>query len=573
LPLQVGSATELVVAPHSVRQFMSLLSLHPQERFRLTSSARLERFILTHGGEALGRRAAFAFDAAQPHLSAAGHSTRLRAALAIIIAAVIAAFAAFSDAAMQVIATGLSLSFLSWLGLRNFCSFLEVPRPRPVAISDRDLPTYTVIAALYREAEAVEGLVAALRQLDYPPEKLDIKLVIEADDDDTRRALAGLGLAPPFSVMIAPDIGPRTKPKALNAAFLFARGAFTVIYDAEDRPERDQLRRAVEMFRAENDDVACVQARLTIDNTDDSWLSRLFTAEYGAQFDLFLPGLARLRAPLPLGGSSNHFRTDVLHAVGAWDPFNVTEDADLGMRLARYGYRSTVIESETYEEAPARFGPWLHQRTRWFKGWAQTWAVHMRTPLHLLRELGPGGFLIFQLVVGGNILAALIHPIFLLLFVHAVVSSRPFASMDGVQIAMAILYGMTLSAGYFTSVFLGIRALARHRLMRAAGSLALVPVHWLILSLAAWRALIQLMRNPHGWEKTEHGLARSSRRAKKLSTATLDAIFRPQRLDGADARRLPARRRPHRPAYGPMNAERAPKPRFMRPRSRPARNG
>jgi hypothetical protein len=195
--------------------------------------------------------------------------------------------------------------------------------------------------------------------------------------------------------------------------------------------------------------------------------------------------------------------------------------------------------------------------------------------LCLLHELGLGGFLIFQLVVGGNILAALIHPIFLVLLVHDLMNSRSFATMNGAQIAMAILYAATLSAGYFTSVFLGIRALARHGLMRVAGSLALVPVHWLILTLAAWRALIQLARDPHGWEKTEHGLARNSRRAKKLSAATLEAIFRPQRFDeGTDARRPPARRRrPYRPAYGPMSGERAPEPRFMRPRSRPARNG
>ena len=152
-----------------------------------------------------------------------------------------------------------------------------------------------------------------------------------------------------------------------------------------------------------------MQARLTIDNTADSWLTRLFTAEYAGLFDVFLPGLAAWRLPLPLGGSSNHFRTAVLREVGAWDPYNVTEDADLGMRLARFGYRTAVIASTTYEEAPARFGPWLRQRTRWFKGWMQTWLVHMRSPLRLARELGLPGFAVFQLLVGGTVLAALIH--------------------------------------------------------------------------------------------------------------------------------------------------------------------
>ncbi len=207
--------------------------------------------------------------------------------------------------------------------------------------------------------------------LEYPPEKLDIKLVLESDDFDTLFALERIRLGSQVEVIIAPEYGPRTKPKALNAALPFARGTYTVVYDAEDRPEPGQLRAAFDRFRAEGDDVACVQACLTIDNTADSWLSRMFTAEYAAQFDLFLPGLARIGLPLPLGGSSNHFRTRVLRAVGGWDPYNVTEDADLGMRIARYGYRATVTDSTTYEEAPAHLGAWLRQRTRWFKGWVR----------------------------------------------------------------------------------------------------------------------------------------------------------------------------------------------------------
>jgi cellulose synthase/poly-beta-1,6-N-acetylglucosamine synthase-like glycosyltransferase len=242
-------------------------------------------------------------------------------------------------------------------------------RRRPRTFTDDGLPVYTIVVALYREAAAVKGLVAALRALNYPVEKLDIKLVVEADDTQTRMAIAALGLGLPFEIIVAPASGPRTKPKALNAALPFARGSFVAVYDAEDRPERDQLRLALEAFVAGDGRLACVQARLTIDNSRDSWLSRLFTAEYAGLFDVFLPGLAAWRLPLPLGGSSNHFRAAVLRECGAWDPYNVTEDADLGMRLARFGYRTAVIPSSTYEEAPARFGPWLKQRTRWFKGW------------------------------------------------------------------------------------------------------------------------------------------------------------------------------------------------------------
>jgi cellulose synthase/poly-beta-1,6-N-acetylglucosamine synthase-like glycosyltransferase len=238
----------------------------------------------------------------------------------------------------------------------------------PVLGDDRELPVYTIICALYREARVVGDLVAAIRALDYPPEKLDVKFVLEADDAETPRALARLHLGPPFEIIIAPTRGPRTKPKALNVALPFARGAYTVVFDAEDRPEPDQLRRALGAFCTDKR-LACVQASLSIYNPGETLLTRMFTANYAGQFDALLPGLAAMHLPFPLGGSSNHFRTAVLRKVGAWDPYNVTEDADLGIRLHRLGYRSAVMPSVTYEEAPVRFTIWRNQRTRWYKGW------------------------------------------------------------------------------------------------------------------------------------------------------------------------------------------------------------
>ena len=300
----------------------------------------------------------------------------------------------------------------------------QPPAPTSPPLPHDRLPVYTVICALYREAASAGELLAALARLDYPREKLDIVIALEADDHDTRAAIEKRIGCLPVTLVTVPASGPRTKPKALNAALPFARGSFTVIYDAEDRPEPDQLRRALQAFGAGGDRLACVQAKLCIDNTGDGWLARMFTAEYAGQFDVFLPGLAAMRLPLPLGGSSNHFRTATLRAIGGWDAYNVTEDADLGIRLSRFGYRTAVINSTTYEEAPARLGAWLRQRTRWFKGWMQTWAVHMRTPWRLARELGLGGFLAFQLIVGGNALAALVHPLFLATLLVAALARR-----------------------------------------------------------------------------------------------------------------------------------------------------
>ncbi len=278
---------------------------------------------------------------------------------------------------------------------------------------DVELPVYSVIAPLRGEAKMVDQLLSAIEALDYPADKLDVIIAVEADCHDTRAAITARKHRIPVTVIPVSPGEPRTKPKALSVALPLARGAYTVIYDAEDRPEPNQLRMALRAFHSAGDELACVQARLHMD-TNTSWHARYFAAEYAGHFDFFLPRLAAFGLPLPLGGSSNHFRTKTLRDVGGWDPYNVTEDADLGMRLARFGYRCGVINSTTYEEAPANIRRWLAQRSRWFKGWMQTWLVHMRHPLRLFQDLGFGGFVTFQAIVGGNALVALAHPAFLI---------------------------------------------------------------------------------------------------------------------------------------------------------------
>jgi cellulose synthase/poly-beta-1,6-N-acetylglucosamine synthase-like glycosyltransferase len=519
LPLVIDGEVQFVVAPRSVRQLLDYAARHPRVRFRLASTARLNGFVADFAAEALGKEAADGLRRRSPDLSAGTGGLRKWLLLAPLLTFIVGVLLAVPGPALAVIETALAACFLTWLLFRLLGCFTRPKLLEAAPLADRDLPVYTIIVALYHEGTSVEGLIASLRALDYPPEKLDIKLVIEADDLETASALQRLRLSSPFEIIVAPEAGPQTKPKALNAALPFARGTFAVVYDAEDRPEPAQLRRAVDMFLAESDAVGCVQARLTIDNTRDGWLARLFTAEYAAQFDLFLPGLARMGLPLPLGGSSNHFRTDVLRAVGAWDSYNVTEDADLGMRLARYGYRSAVIDSTTYEEAPARWRAWVRQRTRWFKGWMQTWMVHMCHPFQLLRQLGLGGFLTFQLAVGGNVLAALVHPIFFVMLIHAIASGQYW--FDTGDIANWT-FTAALGAGYLVTVVVGLRGLARRGLLSVGWSFVGVILHWLLLSFAAWRALIQLLIDPYRWEKTEHGLAKHSRLAAMRAVVAME---------------------------------------------------
>jgi glycosyltransferase XagB len=394
----------------------------------------------------------------------------------------------------------------------------------PVAISldappsfsppDQEEPIYSVIAPLRGEARVVDQLLSAIERLNYPPEMLDVIIAVEANDHDTRAAITARKHRIPITVIPIPPSQPATKPKALNVALPFARGVFTVIYDAEDRPERNQLRAALRAFRSGGNDLACVQARLCID-TQTSWLARYFTAEYAAHFDIFLPKLAALGLPLPLGGSSNHFRTETLREVGGWDPYNVTEDADLGVRLARFGYRSGVIDSTTYEEAPADTRRWLGQRIRWFKGWMQTWLVHMRKPRRLSGDLGSAGVLAFQLIVGGNAMVALLHPLFMLGWIREIFllisQSHGFAAF-----ASAAHYSAAAVVGYVTSAYLGWRGLSHRRVPNKIRILLHTPMHWLLLSLAAWWAAFELIFAPFRWRKTEHGLDEASRQERTI---------------------------------------------------------
>lgn len=526
VPLLNGSELMLVVAPRgsAARRLIALMDSDPAlaRRFRLTTGERLTRFVLRYGGKTLAARAEGRLKNDWPSLSAAQPRRRLLALpLAVIV---LIAAATLSPLVGQFVASTVALLFAAWLSLRGASVFIAPPKPaQREPISDTALPTVSVIAALYREAASADGLLAAIERMHYPPEKLDVILAIEADDRETRAALAGRRSRIPFTLVTVPRVGPRTKPKALNVALPFARGTFTVVYDAEDRPEPGQVREALQAFQSGGDKLACVQAPLCIDNTPDSWLTQLFTAEYAGQFDVFLPALAAMRLPLPLGGSSNFFRTVTLRDIGGWDPYNVTEDADLGMRLARFGYRTGMIAATTYEEAPAAAGAWLRQRTRWFKGWMQTWLVHMRTPVSLLRDLGPGGFLAFQLIVGGGVVAALVHPLFLGWLAYAAVTGAPLWRGESIASgAFAALFGAIAIAGYLGSGLLGWIGLARRGLTASAWALLLTPAHWLMLSAAAWRALYQLAAAPYAWEKTEHGLARSSRHGTDITHALLE---------------------------------------------------
>lgn len=388
--------------------------------------------------------------------------------------------------------------------------------------SENALPTITILAPLYKDADALVSLAQAIRALDYPAHKKDVKLLLESDDQETLAETKRLGLGTEFDVIVVPGVGPRTKPKACNVGLYLAHGELVVIYDAEDQPERDQLLKAARAFQTADDELACVQAKLSYYNADENWLTRLFTLEYALWFDWMLPALQRLGAPIPLGGTSNFFRTRILIEAGGWDPFNVTEDADLGLRLSKLGYRVEMLDSTTFEEANCRFGNWIRQRSRWMKGHLQTWLVHMRRPQDVVATTGWHGLLSIQLFLAGNVFSALLNPALWAMFLFLQLADAP-AFEHAIPTLLRQLNMVTLLAGNLCFATL----LAIAPLKRGWRSLCLfgltAPLYWLLTSLAAYKALWQIIVRPHYWEKTDHMLSRFALQRRRAALVSAGA--------------------------------------------------
>lgn len=360
------------------------------------------------------------------------------------------------------------------------------------------LPVYTVLVPLYREAAAVPGLARAMNRLDWPTDRLDLILLLENGDTDTIDAVTAETWPSGTRTLILPPGAPQTKPRALNYGLAYARGAITCVYDAEDRPHPKQLRAAHKAFVSGRSDLACVQAPLAAHNARESWLSNQWAIEYAVQFGLLLPALARMRLPLLLGGTSNHFPTELLRRVNGWDAWNVTEDADLGVRLARLGLRSTMISLPTFEEAPESLRIWIAQRSRWLKGFWQTWLVLMRDVTGARRAIGTIGFLSLKIGLLGTCLAALAHAPLAAFFVYATLTDL---TVPRTGLALVL-------AGYGINTLAVLAAPGPKGLRRWLGVLTL-PLYWPLHTLAAIRALYGWVRSPHFWAKTPHGLSAS----------------------------------------------------------------
>ncbi|MEI4471210.1 glycosyltransferase [Frigidibacter sp. MR17.24] len=425
--------------------------------------------------------------------------------------------------------------------------------------ADRDaqvgrLPVVSVMVPMFHEPEVASKLLPRIARLDYPRELLDVLLVIEEDDAVTRQAIEAAGLPGWIRPIVVPRGPIRTKPRAMNFALNFCRGSIVGVYDAEDAPAPDHIHRIVRRFAELPETTVCLQGVLDFYNPRTNWIARAFTMEYAAWFRVLLPGLARMGMVVPLGGTTLYFRRAALEELGGWDAHNVTEDADLGLRLHRRGLRTELIGIVTLEEANARVIPWIKQRSRWQKGFLVTWSVHMRAPLRLWREIGALPFLGIQVLLLGSVLQALLAPVlwsFWLLSLalpHPVTASLP---PGAIHAAVALFIGaevVTMLAAAWAT-----RGRAHRHLWRW---LPVLHVYNMLATFSAWKALHEIIARPFYWDKTQHGVFDqalvdiAAGRAPGLDTAPEALAGLPDALmaDLAEAEREDRRVHPLRPS-------------------------
>jgi glycosyltransferase XagB len=502
-------------------------------RFLATTDWDVEQAVLSGRGETLVTRAAFALAETRPDLSAADPVVLWQKVAGLVVPALLVVGTVVDwRLTLLVVLLGLNAAFTIGVAFKivtcvwGMVTHRDVHH-RPVDpgsavdqggdvddegrsrtpgwdIPDHELPVYTILVPAYREANVVTEVVEHVSALDYPLSRLQVLLLLEADDTETIDAAKAARPPDYVRIVVVPSGGPQTKPKACNVGLALAEGEFLVIFDAEDRPEPGQLREVVHAFRHAPDDVVCFQARLNYFNATTNILTRMFTLEYSLWFDEMLPGLDAMGLPIPLGGTSNHFRTGALRELGGWDPFNVTEDADLGIRASALHQRVGIVDATTWEEACSEWKAWIRQRTRWIKGYMVTTLVQLRNPLDAWRRLGFRGMCGLIGLIAGTPLLFLSAPImwafFLYTFLGGVVPQ--FALPGWVQVVTML----TLVVGNLSMILLTALAARRRQNWRLAAYAVLNPAYWVLHSIAAWRALWQLVVNPAHWEKTPHGI-------------------------------------------------------------------
>ncbi|MFH1602236.1 MAG: glycosyltransferase [Candidatus Shapirobacteria bacterium] len=400
----------------------------------------------------------------------------------------------------------------------HFPPEIKASRKELKALKNSELPIYSILCPLYQEATILPHFLKAIEKTDWPKNKLEVLFLLEENDKQTQEAADKLNLPSYVRTIIVPDSQPKTKPKACNYGLAKAKGEYIVVYDAEDKPDPLQLKKAYLAFAKLGRKFCCLQSKLNYYNTNQNLLTKLFTAEYSLWFDLILPGLQSIESIIPLGGTSNHFRTKDLKKLQGWDPFNVTEDCDLGVRIFKSGYKTGLIDSTTYEEANSNVKSWLRQRSRWIKGYLQTYLVHMRDPAEFFKNHGVQA-LVFQLVIGMRMIFILINPILWLTTILYFTAYRLVGPVIESLYPAPIFYLAVISLvlGNFIHLYNYMIGCAKRKHWNIIKFVFLIPAYWAMTGISAGIAVYQLFAKPYFWEKTHHGLhLQTNKRAFRL---------------------------------------------------------
>lgn len=432
----------------------------------------------------------------------------------ILLAVVIAFFIINWEIALIAFVTIITLIYFADLIFNLYLIINSLQHKSIISVSEKetaqeiDWPMYSIMCPLYKEWEVIPQFVAAIDAMDYPKDKLQVQLILEEDDKKTQEEVKKMKLPSYVDVLITPHFEPKTKPKACNYALMHSKGEYIVIYDAEDVPDPMQLKKAVVAFNRMEDNVVCLQAKLNFYNIHQNVLTRLFTLEYSLWFDLVLTGLHSINAPIPLGGTSNHFKRKYLDLLQGWDPFNVTEDCDLGIRLFKYKYKTKILDSITLEEANSSFFGWFKQRSRWIKGYIQTYLVHMRRPHEFITDWSNPHLLTFQLIVGGKVLSMWINPILWTMTICYFLFRAQIGPFIESLYLTPIFYLAVLSliVGNFLYFYYYMIGAAKKGYWDLIKYAFIIPGYWIMMSVSSLMALYQIIFAPHYWEKTKHGL-------------------------------------------------------------------
>lgn len=442
-------------------------------------------------------------------------TTGQKAFIFLSLLTIIASLIANPLVSLQIIIGALSFIYFVDTLFNFFIVSKSLHEPQEISVTDEEiaaldeesLPIYTILCPMYKESHMITHFLESIGKLSWPKKKLDVILLLEQDDRESVKKAETLNLPPYVRYLVVPDSQPKTKPKACNFGLSHAKGEYVVIYDTEDIPDPMQLKKAFISFQRVGENIACLQAKLNYFNPHQNLLTRFFTAEYSLWFDVTLPGLQAVQTNIPLGGTSNHFRTKQLLLLHGWDPFNVTEDADLGMRLFKLGYKTAVIDSVTLEEANSKVGNWFRQRSRWIKGYMQTYLVHTRKLFDFHMSHGLHAWF-FHLVIGGKIAFILINPLLWL----ATISYFTLYKFVGPTIEslypplVFYMAGISLVMGNFLFMYYYMIGTYKRGHYDVIKYVFLVPIYWLMISISGMIALYQLILKPHYWEKTVHGL-------------------------------------------------------------------